>query len=107
MSEEITVTKGNFEAEVMNSTLPVLADFWAEWCGPCRVIEPMLRDIAKTYADKIKIAKINADQEPDLALKFNVNSLPTLMIFKNGRVVKQQIGALPRPMLEKMIKEVV
>jgi thioredoxin 1 len=107
MSEEITVTTGNFEAEVMNSTLPVLADFWAEWCGPCRVIDPMLRELAKTYADKIKVAKINVDQEPDLALKFNVNSMPTLMIFKNGKVVKQQIGALPRPMLEKMIKEVV
>ncbi len=107
MSEEIVITKGNFESEVMKSPVPVLADFWAEWCGPCRVIAPMLKDIAKTYGDKLKVAKINVDQEPDLALKFNINSMPTLLIFKNGQVVKQQIGAMPKPMLEKMIKEVV
>ncbi len=107
MSEEITITKGNFESEVMKSQVPVLADFWAEWCGPCRVIDPILKDIAKTYGDKLKVVKINVDQEQDLALKFNVNSIPTLLIFKNGQVVKQQIGAMPRPMLEKMIKEVV
>ncbi len=107
MAEEITITKGNFEAEVMKSPIPVLADFWAEWCGPCRVIAPMLKEIAKTYDGKLKVGKINVDQEPDIALKFNINSMPTLLIFKNGQVVKQQIGAMPRPVLEKMIKEVV
>jgi thioredoxin 1 len=107
MAEEITVTKGNFESEVVNSELPVLADFWAEWCGPCRMIAPVLKDLAKDYADRIKIAKINVDQEPELAFQFNVASIPTLLFFKKGQVVKQQIGAVARPALEKLIKELL
>lgn len=107
MAEDIAITKSNFEAEVTKSELPVLADFWAEWCGPCRMISPMLKELGKEYGQKIKIAKINVDQEPDLALQFNVSSIPTLIIFKGGKVVKQQIGAVPRSIVEKMIKEVV
>jgi thioredoxin 1 len=107
MADEITVTTGNFEAEVMKSEIPVLADFWAEWCGPCRMIAPVLKELAKVYNEKIRVAKINVDEEPDLALQFNVSSIPTLIVFKQGKVVKQQVGAVPRPMLEKIIKDVL
>jgi thioredoxin 1 len=107
MAEEITVTKSNFEAEVVKSTVPVLADFWAEWCGPCRVISPILSDLAKSYKDKLKIAKINVDKEPEIAMQFNITSIPTLLFFKKGQMVKQQIGAVPRQTLEKMVKELI
>jgi thioredoxin len=107
MAEEIAVTKSNFEAEVMKSTIPVVADFWAEWCGPCKMIGPVLNELARTYKDKIKVAKINVDEEPDLAATFNIQSIPTLLFVKNGKVVKQQIGAVPRQVLEKIVKELL
>ncbi len=107
MADEITVTKSNFDAEVVKSSVPVLADFWAEWCGPCRVISPILSDLAKSYKDKIKIAKINVDKEPEIAMQFNITSIPTLLFFKKGQMVKQQIGALPRQALEKMVKDLI
>lgn len=107
MADEITVTKSNFDTEVMKSSVPVLADFWAEWCGPCRVISPILSEIAKSYKDKIKIAKINVDNEPEIAMQFNITSIPTLLFFKKGQMVKQQIGALPRQALEKMVKDLL
>ncbi len=107
MADEIAVTKSNFETEVMKSTIPVVADFWAEWCGPCRMIGPVLKELALTYKDKIKVAKINVDEEPDLAATFNIQSIPTLLFVKNGKVVKQQIGAIPRQVLEKIVKELL
>ena len=107
MSDEMTVTTATFEAEVIKSAIPVVADFWAEWCGPCRMIGPVLKDLAKDYKDKLKIAKINVDEEPDLASRFGIQSIPTLLFFKGGQVVKQQIGAVPRPVLEKIVKELV
>jgi thioredoxin 1 len=107
MAEEVTVTAGNFDAEVVKSTVPVIADFWAEWCGPCKMIAPILKELATTYKDKIKIAKIDVDAESDLAQKFNIVSIPTLLLFNKGQVVRQQIGAVPRQALEKMIKEVL
>jgi thioredoxin 1 len=107
MAEEMTITRSNFETEVMKSTIPVVADFWAEWCGPCRMIGPVLKELAQVYKDKIKVVKINVDQEPDLAAKFNIQSIPTLLFVKNGQVVKQQIGAVPRQLLEKIIKELL
>ena len=107
MAEEVTVTRSNFEAEVMKSTVPVVADFWAEWCGPCKMIAPILKDLARDYKDKIKIAKIDVDAEIDLAQQFNIVSIPTILVFNKGQVVKQQIGAVPRPALEKMIKDIV
>ena len=107
MAEEIAVTKSNFEAEVMKSTIPVVADFWAEWCGPCKMIGPVLNELARTYQDKIKVVKINVDEEPDLAATFNIQSIPTLLFVKNGQVVKQQIGAVPRQVLEKIVKDIL
>ena len=107
MAEEVTVTRANFDAEVMKSAVPVVADFWAEWCGPCKMIAPVLKELAQVYKDKIKIAKIDVDAEGELAQQFNIVSIPTILVFSKGQVVKQQIGAVPRPTLEKMIKEVL
>jgi len=107
MAEEVTVTRSNFDAEVMKSPVPVVADFWAEWCGPCKMIAPVLKELARDYKDKIKIAKIDVDAEIDLAQQFNIVSIPTILVFNKGQVVKQQIGAVPRPALEKMIKDIV
>jgi thioredoxin 1 len=107
MADEIVVTSSNFDAEVVKSAVPVVADFWAEWCGPCKMIAPILKDLAKDYKDKIKIAKIDVDAEGELAQQFNIVSIPTILVFNKGQVVKQQIGAVPRQALEKMIKEVL
>ena len=107
MADEVTVTKSNFDAEVMKSTVPVVADFWAEWCGPCKMVAPILKELAREYKDKVKIAKIDVDAENELAQQFNIVSIPTILVFNKGKVVKQQIGALPRVALEKMIKEVI
>jgi thioredoxin 1 len=107
MSDEVTITSSNFDTEVVQSAVPVVADFWAEWCGPCKMIAPVLRELAKEYKDKIKIAKIDVDAELELAQQFNIVSIPTILVFSKGQVVKQQIGAVPRQALEKMIKEVL
>ena len=107
MADEVIVTKSNFDAEVVKSTVPVVADFWAEWCGPCKMIAPVLRELARDYKDKIKIAKIDVDAEGELAQQFNIVSIPTILLFNKGQVVKQQIGAVPRHALEKMIKDVL
>ena len=107
MSDEVKVTTGTFEAEVVKSAIPVVADFWAEWCGPCRMIAPVLEALAKDYKDKLKVVKINVDEEPDLASRYGIQSIPTMLFFKGGQMVKQQIGAVPRPVLEKIVKELV
>ncbi len=107
MADEVVVTKTNFNAEVISSPVPVVADFWAEWCGPCKMIAPVLKDLASVYKDKLKVAKIDVDQEPELASQFNIVSIPTLLFFNKGQVVKQQIGAVPRQALEKIIKDIV
>jgi thioredoxin 1 len=107
MAEEVTVTASNFDSEVVQSAVPVVADFWAEWCGPCKMIAPMLKELATQYKDKIKIAKIDVDAQVELAQQFNIVSIPTILVFSKGKVVKQQIGAVPRQALEKMIKEVL
>ncbi len=89
---EITLTSQNFDSEVLNSDIPVLVDFWASWCGPCRMIAPAVAEIAQENEGKIKVGKVNVDEEPELADRFSVNSIPTLISFKNGELYKTTVG---------------
>lgn len=101
------IKEDNFEQEVLKSDLPVLVDFWAEWCGPCRAIGPIIEEIALELAGKLKVAKVNVDDAQELAAKFNVMSIPTLLIFKNGELVEQMIGAMSKDaFLEKIKKRI-
>ena len=97
------VTDATFEAEVLKSQGPVVVDFWAEWCGPCRMIAPALEEIAGSLGDKVKIVKLNVDESPATATKYGIQSIPTLMIFKNGQMASRQIGAAPKQKLEQWI----
>jgi thioredoxin 1 len=94
----------NFEQEVLKSNLPVLVDFWAEWCGPCRAIAPIIEELAGELQGKMKVGKVNVDDAQELAGNFNVMSIPTLLIFKNGKPVEQVVGAMPKPQLLAKIK---
>ena len=101
---EITVTSKNFSNEVEKNQLPVIADFWASWCGPCRMLSPILEQAAKELEGKAVVAKINVDDEPELANKFSISSIPTIMVFKNGKVVKKSIGVIRNKLLNFWIK---
>jgi thioredoxin 1 len=96
----IQANEANWQSEVLNSSVPVLVDFWAEWCGPCRAIAPMLEDLATEFAGKLKIAKVNVDESPDLAGQFGIRSIPTLLVIKGGTVQQQMVGALPKAALK-------
>ena len=98
----IQVTADNFESEVIESTVPVVVDFWAPWCGPCRAIGPVLEELSSAYAGKVKVAKINVDEEAELANAFHVQSIPTLAAMKGKEVVDLQVGFGGRPALEKL-----
>ena len=89
---ETILTKENFNAEVLDSDLPVLVDFWASWCGPCMMLAPTIEQIAKEYGDKYKVCKVNVDDEPDLAVTFGINTIPTLLVFKDGKLVETSVG---------------
>ena len=91
-SSTVTIDENNFETEVTKSAKPVLVDFWAEWCGPCKMIAPLLDELAKEKADVIKVAKVNIDENQNLSFRFNVRAIPTLLFFKNGQVVDQVTG---------------
>ena len=104
MSEHIHyVTDGNFDAEVLQCQTPVLVDYWAEWCGPCKMIAPILDDIAKDYAGKRKVAKLNIDENQDTPAKFGIRGIPTLMLFKGGSVEATKVGALSKSQLTAFI----
>ena len=102
-----TVTDTSFETDVLNSEGPVLVDFWAEWCGPCRQIAPALEDMAKDMADKVTIAKLNIDENPATPGKYGVRGIPTMMIFKGGKVASTKVGALPKSKLYEWVQSVV
>jgi len=95
----VNVNDDNFETEVLKSDVPVLVDFWAEWCGPCKMIAPILDEIATEYAGKLKVAKVNIDENPGTPPKYGVRGIPTLMLFKNGEVEATQVGALSKSQL--------
>ena len=99
----VHVTDRNFETEVLKSNLPVLVDFWAEWCGPCRMIAPIVDEIANELKGKLKVAKVNVDESQEIAGQFNIMSIPTLLIFKKGEPIEQMVGAMSKDQLLKKI----
>lgn len=108
MSEQIVhVTDASFDSEVLNAEIPVLVDFWAEWCGPCKMIAPVLNEIADEYAGKIKVCKIDVDANPDIPPKFGIRGIPTLIIFKNGNAEATKVGALSKTQLTEFVEESV
>jgi len=92
----LEITDANFDAEVINSDKPVLIDFWAVWCGPCKLIAPVVEEVAKEYKGKFKVGKMDIDNNPNVAMKYGIRSIPTLLIFKDGKVVDQIVGAVPK-----------
>jgi thioredoxin 1 len=103
MNEPVHVTDAAFEKVVLKSTLPVVVDFWAPWCGPCRMVAPVLDKIAKEQAGKLVIAKVNTDENPEWAIKYGVQGIPTMLFVFNGEVVHQQVGALPENLLKQLV----
>lgn len=96
MSEPVELTDDNFEQEVLKSDLPVLVDFWATWCGPCRMVGPIVDELAKEYAGKLKVGKLNVDNNGKTSIKYGIMSIPSLLFFKKGQVVDQMVGAAPK-----------
>ena len=103
----VHVTESNFEEEVINSDVPVLVDFWAEWCGPCKMIAPILDEIAKEYGEKLKICKIDVDSNPEIAPKFGIRGIPTLIMFKDGNAESTKVGAVSKSQLVEFVDEIM
>lgn len=102
---EVVLTEKNFEEEVLRSPVPVLVDFWATWCGPCRMIAPVIEEIAREYSGRLKVGKVNVDEEPALAARFRVNSIPTLILFRDGEAVNGAVGYMPKAQIEAMLEQ--
>ena len=101
---ELKITRENFENEVMKSDIPVLIDFWAPWCGPCRMMGPIIEQMADEYEGKVKVGKVNVDEEGELSQAFGVMSIPTIVLVKDGKIVKQAVGARPKVEVEAMLQ---
>lgn len=101
---EVKINESNFKEEVLNSTKPVLVDFWATWCGPCRMLSPIIEEIAAEKSETLKVGKVNVDEEPALATQFGIASIPMLVLFKNGKVVKTSVGYQPKEEILKFIE---
>jgi len=107
MDNIIHVTDAEFESKVLKSTTPVIVDFWAPWCAPCRLIAPILEDLAKEYGDKIVVAKVNTDENPQWAMKYGVRGIPTMLFIKDGDVADQMVGAAPKPMIQQRLDNIL
>jgi thioredoxin 1 len=105
INEPIHVSDDNFEKAVLKSTLPVIVDFWAPWCGPCKMVEPILVKIASEYAGKLVVAKVNTDENPQWAQQYGIQGIPTMMFFNKGNLVHQQVGAVPEPFIRDIVNE--
>jgi thioredoxin 1 len=105
ITEPVHVTDASFEKTVLQSALPVIVDFWAPWCGPCKMIAPILDKLAKEKAGKLIIAKVNTDENPDWATRYGIQGIPTMLLIANGKIVHRQVGALPEPMLIDVITQ--
>lgn len=103
----MNITKDNFETEVLNSPVPVVLDFWATWCGPCRMLSPILDELAADYAGRVKIGKVNVDEEGALAEQHSVASIPCLVVYNQGKQLKRQVGAVPKASVEALFKELL
>jgi len=103
----VKLDDASFDAEVISSDKPVLVDFWAPWCGPCKALGPVIDEISNDFVDKVKVGKVNVDENPEISMKFGIRSIPTLIVFKNGEVQEQIIGAVPKSEIEKALEKVV
>jgi thioredoxin 1 len=107
MADLLQVTDDNFDAEIVNSDLPVMVDFWAEWCGPCRMVAPVVEELAKEYEGKIKVAKMDVDKNRQTPAKFGIRNIPTLILFKGGEVANTIVGAQPKSSIEAELKKLL
>lgn len=105
MSQPVSVDDGNFEQRVLKAAKPVVVDFWAEWCAPCRMMAPVIDELAREMADRVEFAKVNVDHSPKTASRYSIMSIPTLILFKDGKPIKQWVGFRPKAELKKLIEE--
>ena len=107
MPNEIQLTDATFEAEVIKSALPVLVDFWAPWCGPCKMLGPVIEELAKEYDGKVKICKLNTDESPNSASEYHISAIPTVLLFKGGKLVQELVGLQPKEELKRRLDELL